>query len=60
MMVLLAKTVADLSLGGAFAWYVIKYLLSGALALGAIVLGIKLRKKKNAKLETQKAVEVEK
>lgn len=60
MMVLLAKTVADLSLGGAFAWYLVKYLLSGVLALGAIVLGIKLRKKKNAKIETQNVAEVEK
>lgn len=59
MMALLAKSVADLSFGGAFAWYFIKYLLSGALALGVIVLGIKLRKKKNVEMESQKAAEVE-
>lgn len=59
MMTLLAKSVADLSFGGAFAWYAVKYLLSGALALGAIMLGIKLRKNKNAKMEAQKAAEAE-
>lgn len=51
MMAFLAKSVADLSFGGAFAWYGIKYLISGALALGAIMLGIKLRKHKNAKAD---------
>ena len=60
MMTFLAKSVADLSFGGAFAWYAIKYLISGALALGAIMLGIKLRKNKNAKVEAQKAAEAEK
>ncbi len=59
MMTLLAKSVADLSFGGAFAWYAAKYLISGALALGAIMLGIKLRKNKNAKMEGQKATETE-
>ena len=59
MMALLAKSVADLSFGGAFAWYVGKYILSGALAFGVILLGIRLRKKKNAGMETQKAAEAE-
>ncbi|RKI29562.1 hypothetical protein D7V82_06770 [bacterium 1xD8-6] len=45
---LLAKGVADLTFGGAFAWYFVKYIVSGAVALGAIMLGIKLRKRKNA------------
>lgn len=49
MMTVLAKSVADLSFGGAFAWYGVKFLISGALALGAIMLGIRLRKNKNAK-----------
>lgn len=44
----LAKGVADLTFGGAFAWYLVKYIVSGAVALGAILLGIKLRKRKNA------------
>lgn len=45
----LAKSIADLSFGGAFLWYFIKALVSIALAYGAILLGIKLRKSKNAK-----------
>lgn len=60
MIVLLAKSVADFTFGGAFAWYAVKYILSGALALGAIMLGIKLRKNKNARLEAESAAEVEK
>ncbi len=40
--------------GGAFLWYLLKYIVSAALAFGAICLGIKLRKKKNAKLEAEK------
>lgn len=59
MMAFLAKTLTDLSFGGAFAWYLAKYLVSGALALGAIILGIRLRKKKNASLREQSAAEVE-
>lgn len=46
----LAKGVADFTFGGAFVWYLIKYIISGAVALGAILLGIKLRKKKNLKV----------
>ena len=60
MMVLLAKSVADFTFGGAFAWYFIRFVLSGVLALGAIMLGIKLRKNKNARLEAETAAEVEK
>jgi len=50
LLTFLAKGIADFTFGGAFVWYLIKYIISGAVALGAILLGIKLRKKKNAKL----------
>ena len=50
--VLLAKGIADLSFGGAFAWYLVKFLVSVALAVAGIMLGIKWRKSKNAKKET--------
>lgn len=48
---LLAKGIADFTFGGAFLWYLVKYIVYGAVALGAILLGIKLRKKKNAKAQ---------
>lgn len=47
--VLLAKGLVDLSFGGAFAWYLAKYLVSAVVAFAGIKLGIKLRKAKNAK-----------
>ena len=47
--VVLAKTIADLSFGGALAWYLVKFLVSMAVAFCAILLGIKWRKSKNAK-----------
>lgn len=47
--VLLAKSIADLTFGGAFAWYLVKFLISCACAYGAILVGIKLRKNKDAK-----------
>lgn len=50
MTAFLAKGIADLTFGGAFAWYLVKYIVSAAVAFGAILLGIKLRKKKNAKI----------
>lgn len=50
LLTLLAKGVTDFTFGGAFFWYLIKYIISGAVAFGAILLGIKLRKKKNARL----------
>ena len=56
--VLLAKGIADLSFGGALLWYVVKYIVSAALAVAAVMLGIRLRKNKNAKTE-QLAVEME-
>ena len=59
-MVLFANSVADFTFGGAFACYFIRFVLSRALALGAIMLGIKLRKNKNAKLEAETVAEVEK
>lgn len=46
LLTLLAKGVADFTFGGAFVWYLIKYIISGAVALGAILLGIKLRKRR--------------
>ena len=45
---LLAKSLVDLSFGGALAWYLVKFLISLVIALGGIMLGIKLRKSKNA------------
>lgn len=47
--VLLAKTVADLSFGGALLFYLVKFLVYGGCAFGAVLLGIKLRKFKDAK-----------
>ena len=55
--VLLAKGIADLSFGGALLWYVVKYIVSAALAVAAVMLGIRLRNK-NAKTE-QLAVDKE-
>lgn len=49
---LLAKGLTDLTFGGAFLWYLVKFFVSGGVAFGAILLGIKLRKIKNAKKET--------
>lgn len=57
MMTLLAKTLETLSFGGAFAWYLVKYIVSGALALGAIALGIRLRKRKNTRMESRSEAE---
>ena len=51
--VLLAKSIADLSFGGAFAWYLVKFLVSLALAVCAVLVGIKWRKSKNAKKEAE-------
>ncbi len=52
--VLLAKGLIDLSFGGAFAWYLVKYLVSAVVAFAGIKLGIKLRKSKNAKAGIEK------
>ena len=46
---LLAKGITDFTFGGAFAWYVVKFFVSVAVAMGGIMLGIKLRKSKDAK-----------
>lgn len=46
----LAKGIADLTFGGAFLWYLVKYIVCALVAFGAILLGIRLRKKKNAKI----------
>ena len=45
---LLAKGIADLTFGGAFLWYLVKFIISAALAFVAVLLGIKWRKSKNA------------
>lgn len=47
--VFLAKNLADLSFGGAFAWYFVKFLISIVVAFAGIKAGIALRKSKNAK-----------
>ncbi len=54
---LLAKGLVDLSFGGAFLWYVVKFIVSGIVAFLAIKLGIKLRKSRNMKLEAVKVSE---
>lgn len=45
---LLAKGLTDLTWGGAFVWYLVKFIVSVVLAFCAIMLGIRLRKNKNA------------
>ena len=45
----LAKGIADFTFGGAFLWYLVKYLVSAVVAFCGIMLGIRLRKSKNAK-----------
>lgn len=54
--VLLAKGLVDFSFGGAFLWYLVKFLVSAAVAFAAIVLGIKWRKSKNSKAQLETAV----
>lgn len=48
-MAFLAKGITDLTFGGAFLWYLVKYIVSAAVAFGGIMLGIRLRKRKNEK-----------
>lgn len=51
-MALLAKAVesiGELSFGGAFVWYLVKYIIYGVVAFLGIKAGIALRKNKNAK-----------
>ncbi len=55
--VLLAKGITDFTFGGAFLWYLVKYLISAVVAFGGIMLGIRLRKNKNAKAVVVKKVE---
>lgn len=45
----LAKGIVDMTFGGAFLWYAVKYIICGVAAAGAVLLGIKLRKRKDAK-----------
>ena len=54
---LLAKGITDFTFGGAFLWYLVKYLISAVVAFGGIMLGIRLRKNKNAKAVAVKKVE---
>lgn len=56
---LLAKGLTDLTFGGAFLWYLVKFLVSFVLAVAAVMVGIKLRKVKNAKKQAAEAVEKE-
>lgn len=49
--VCLAKGLVDFTFGGAFAWYLVKFLVSLAVAFLGIKLGIKWRKSKIAKAE---------
>ena len=51
--VLLAKGLADFTFGGAFLWYLVKYVICGIVAVCAVMLGINLRKKKNATKEQE-------
>jgi len=53
----LAKGIADFTFGGAFLWYLVKYLVSAVVAFGGIMLGIRLRKNKNAKTVSVKKTE---
>lgn len=55
--VLLAKGLADFTFGGAFLWYLVKYVICGILAVCAVMLGINLRKKKNAAKELEQKEE---
>ena len=50
--VLLLKGLADLTFGGAFLWYLVKFLVSIGLAFVAILCGIKWRKSKNGKTDS--------
>lgn len=49
--VLLLKGLADLTFGGAFLWYLVKFLVSAGLAYVAVLFGIKWRKSKNEKAD---------
>ncbi len=53
----LAKGIVDFTFGGAFLWYLGKYLVSAVVAFGGIMLGIRLRKNKNAKTVSLKKTE---
>lgn len=50
--VLIAKSLVDLTFGGAFLWYLVKFLVSIGIAFLAIMLGIKWRKSKNPKKDS--------
>lgn len=50
--VLLLKGLADLTFGGAFLWYLVKFLVSIGLAFVAILCGIKWHKSKNEKTDS--------
>ncbi len=54
---LMAKGLTDLTWGGAFLWYLVKFIVSAALAFCAIMLGIRWRKSKNAAASANTTVE---
>ena len=56
---LMAKGLVDFTFGGAFLWYLVKFLVSVVVAYAAIVLGIKLRKSKNGKTELEAVADKE-
>lgn len=56
---LLAKGLNDFTFGGAFLWYLVKYIVSAGVAFCGILLGIRLRKRKNAKVMTANADKTE-
>jgi hypothetical protein len=56
---MLAKGISDFTFGGAFLWYLAKYIVSAVIAFCGIMLGIKLRKKKNDKTAAVKGTGAE-
>lgn len=56
---LLAKGISDFTFGGAFLWYLVKYIVSAVIAFCGILLGIKLRKKKNVKVAEMERAKTE-
>ena len=51
---LAGKSLADLTFGGAFLWYLVKFIIYGAVAFGGILLGKHLRKKHDEKQQDEK------
>ena len=53
MIAMAVKGITDFTFGGAFLWYLVKFIVYGLVPFGGIRLGIFLRKKKNAKAGLQ-------